>query len=257
MPDGTSKRDLETTREQLEEKLAEVERSNKELQQFAQVAAHDLKAPLRNIAGFVDLLQVRNADQLDAKGLRFLDHIAVSVVQMQALLDDLLIYARAGIGELEFEPVDLARVTTVVLAQLDEAIADAGALVQCDALPTVLADQVQMAQLMLNLVGNAVKYRGEVPPNVKVSAERVDDEWWMVSIEDNGIGVDPMYSDQIFETFKRLHSSAEYPGTGIGLSICRRIVGRHGGKIWMVSREGRGSTFHLTLPALPGTTVEE
>ncbi len=249
--------DHEREKQQLEEKLAEVEAANKELQQFAQVAAHDLKAPLRNIAGFVDLLQVRNAHQLDAKGLRFLEHIAVSVTQMQDLLDDLLIYARAGVGELEFEPVDLARITAGALGQLEDSIAEAGALIQCDALPTVLADRVQMGQLMLNLVGNAVKYRDDAPPQVKISAERVDDDWWMVTVEDNGIGVDPLYSDQIFETFKRLHSSAEYPGTGIGLSICRRIVARHGGKIWLVSREGTGSTFHLTLPALPGTAGQE
>ena len=241
----------------LEAALAEVERSNKELQQFSAVAAHDLKAPLRNIAGFVDLLQLRHTDQLDAKGLRFLDHIGVSVGQMQALLDDLLVYARAGVGELDFEPVDLGEVTAGVLAEMAEVIAATGALVRCDTLPTVLADRVQMGQLLQNLLNNALKYRAEAAaPNVHVRALRADEDWWQLSVQDNGIGIDPAYSDQIFETFKRLHSSAEFPGTGIGLSICRRILGRHGGRIWTESTPGEGSTFHVTLPALPGTGLE-
>ncbi len=248
---------LQQEKEELEAALAEVERSNKELQQFSAVAAHDLKAPLRNIAGFVDLLQLRYTDQLDAKGLRFLDHIGVSVSQMQALLDDLLVYARAGVGELDFEPVALDGVTAGVLTELEQAIADSGALVRCDPLPTVLADRVQMGQLLQNLLANAMKYRAEAAvPNVHVRAVRVDGDWWQLSVQDNGIGIDPAYSDQIFETFKRLHSSADFPGTGIGLAICRRIVGRHGGRIWTESAPGEGSTFHVTLPALPGTGLE-
>lgn len=249
--------DLKREKEALEVSLAEVERSNKELQQFSSVAAHDLKAPLRNIAGFVDLLQLRYTDQLDAKGQRFLGHIGVSVAQMQALLDDLLVYARAGVGELDFEPVDLDEVTAGILAELREVIDASGAQVRSDPLPTVLADRVQMGQLLLNLLSNALKYHADTDaPSIRVRAKKVDPEWWQLSVQDSGIGIDPAYSDQIFETFRRLHSSAEFPGTGIGLAICRRILGRHGGRIWTESTQGEGSTFHVTLPALPGTGLE-
>lgn len=249
--------DLRREKEALEVSLAEVERSNKELQQFSSVAAHDLKAPLRNIAGFVDLLQLQYTDQLDAKGLRFLEHIGVSVAQMQALLEDLLVYARAGVGELEFEPVDLGEVTAGVVAELDEAVSESGAVVQVDALPTVLADRVQMGQLLQNLLSNALKYHAETDaPDIQLHSTRVDADWWQLSVQDNGIGIDPEYSDQIFQTFRRLHSSSEFPGTGIGLAICRRILGRHGGRIWIESSPGEGSTFHVTLPALPGSGLE-
>ena len=255
-----SKRQLEASLQQLrenkqrlEDALAKVRQNNRDLEQFAQVAGHDLKAPLRNIDGFSDLLVEHYSDVLDERGLRFLGHIRESVDQMQELLDDLLIYARAGTSELDFEPVDLDAVLVSVVLTLQPAIEESGAEIEMNPLPTVLADHTQMGQLLLNLLGNALKYRAEEKPRVRVWAERTDDSFWRLSIQDNGIGVDPLHSDAIFETFRRLHGSGEYPGTGVGLAICRRITRRHGGQIWLDAEPGRGSLFHLTLPALPGS----
>ena len=245
--------ELRQNKQQLGEALAEVRQSNRELEQFAQVAAHDLRAPLRNIGGFSELLQQQYAHSLDEQGQLFLEHILLGVEQMRALLDDLLVYARAGTAAPDFAPVELADAFAEAMEMLQAVVAESGAQVECGVLPQVLADRVQMGQLLLNLLGNALKYRGEESPRVTVSAARLDDAMWTVSVRDNGIGIDPLYSEQIFETFRRLHGSGEYPGTGIGLAICKRIVARHGGRIWLESAPGQGSTFHVTLPALPGT----
>lgn len=244
---------LRENKRQLEDALAKVRQSNRDLEQFAQVAGHDLKAPLRNIDGFSDLLVDQYADTLDEKGLQYLGFIRESVGQMQELLDDLLVYARAGTTELEFEPVDLDAVLVSVVLTLQPAIEESGAEIDMRPLPTVLADRTQMGQLLSNLLGNALKYRGEDAPRIRVWAVRSDDSFWRLAVQDNGIGVDPAYSDAIFETFRRLHGSDEYPGTGVGLAICRRITRRHGGRIWLASEPGGGSRFHLTLPALPGS----
>ncbi len=243
--DGIRAQDLQAA-------LDEARRANRDLEQFVQVAAHDLRAPLRTIGGFTELLLERHADQLEPEARRFLDHIGIGVEQMRELLEDLLVYARSGTAELEFEPVDLGALMAAVQAGLSVAIEDAGALVTVEELPTVLGDHTQLSQLLQNLLGNAIKYRGDEAPRVRVTAER-DGELWRLSVQDNGIGIDPQDSADIFDTFKRLHSAGEYPGTGVGLAICRRIVQRHGGRIWADSAPGRGTTFHCTLPALPGT----
>jgi len=245
--------ELRQSKQQLEDALADLRQSNRELEQFAQVAAHDLKAPLRNIGAFSGLLAEEYTNSLDERGQLFLEHILLGVEQMQALLDDLLVYARAGTSEPDFAPVELSDAFAEAMEMLTTVVIESDAQVECGELPQILADRTQMGQLLLNLVGYALKYRGEQSPRVTVSAARGDDAMWTVSVRDNGIGIDPLYSEQIFETFRRLHGSGEYPGTGIGLAICKRIVSRHGGRIWAESEPGEGSTFHVTLPALPGT----
>jgi len=244
---------LRHNKQQLEAAVARVRENNRDLEQFVQVAGHDLQAPLRSIDGFSELLVEHYTDVLDERGRQFLGHIRASVAQMQELLDDLLVYARAGTGELDFEPVELDEILASVLLTLQPTIEDCGAMVESSPLPAVLADRPQMGQLMTNLLGNALKYRTDDPPSIQIGAGRIDESYWQLSVRDNGIGIDPMYSDEIFETFRRLHGSGEYPGTGVGLAICRRIVQRHGGRIWLDPDPGRGSTFHLTLPALPGS----
>jgi len=243
---------LRQNKQQLQDALTNVRQTNRDLEQFAQVAGHDLKAPLRNIDGFSEMLVEHYSDVLDDRGKRFLGHIRESVEQMQALLDDLLLYARAGTGELDFEPVDLDAVLRAVRHALQTTIEASGAEIDDVPLPTVLADRTQMGQLLQNLLGNALKYRSDVAPRIALRAERISVRFWRLSVTDNGIGVDPSQSEAIFETFRRLHGVGEYPGTGVGLAICRRIAQRHGGRIWVDSEPGRGSTFYLTLPALPG-----
>jgi light-regulated signal transduction histidine kinase (bacteriophytochrome) len=243
---------LQVRERELQRALDEVQQANRDLEQFVQVAAHDLRAPLRTVGGFAELLLERHADQLEPEARRFLDHIEVGVEQMRELLEDLLVYARSGAAELDFEPVDLGDLTAATLAGLSVAVEDAGALITVGDLPSVLGDRVQLGQLVQNLLSNAIKYRGEESPRVEVAATR-QGAWWQLSVQDNGIGIDPQYSAAIFDTFRRLHGVGEYPGTGVGLAICRRTVQRHGGRIWADSEPGRGTTFHCTLPALPGT----
>ncbi len=232
-------------------------RSNAALEQFAYAASHDLQEPLRGVSGCVQLLRKRYAGQLDARADEFIAHAVSNVEQMQALINGLLDYAHVDRGFNAPAPADCAEVFRQVRENLSVAIQESGAQVTCAGLPTVYGDRTQLGQLLQNLIGNALKFRGAAPPQIHVSAERLGNErgeqraaGWQFAIRDNGIGIDPKYIDRIFGVFQRLHTRTQYPGTGIGLAICKRVVERHGGKIWLESELGRGSTFYFTITNL-------
>jgi PAS domain S-box-containing protein len=239
--------ELRRTADRLAAQTAELERSNAELQQFAYVASHDLQEPLRMVASYTQLLARRYGDKLDADALEFIDYAVDGARRMQALINDLLTSSRVGTRTVELALTDCNAVVDRVVADLGGAIEDQRAVVTRGDLPTVLADPLQLSQLFQNLIGNAIKFHGERAPRVEVLAERRGAEW-QFSVRDNGVGIDPEYADRIFVIFQRLHSRAEYPGTGIGLAICKKIVERHGGRIWMESMPGEGTTFYFTLP---------
>jgi two-component system, sensor histidine kinase and response regulator len=226
---------------------AELERSNAELAQFASVVSHDLRAPLSSIAGFSQLLQEHYADHLDARAIRYITGIMDGVKRMQALIEDVLAYAQVGAQAPPPEPIDCAVVVERALANLHAAIAERGALVTHGDLPTVTADATQLSQVFQNLIGNAIKYCRETP-RVAISATREGAEW-LFSVRDNGIGMDAADAERIFGIFQRAQAAAEYPGTGIGLAICKRVIERHGGRIWAESCVGKGTTFKFTLLA--------
>jgi len=234
-----------TDRKRAEEALA---RSNAELEQFAYVASHDLQEPLRMVTGYVEMLQRRYKGRLDADADDFIAFAVDGARRMAALINDLLAYSRVTTRGKAFEPTDCETVLERVLSNLEVAISETGAVVTHDPLPTVMADGVQLARVFQNLVGNAIKYHGPEPPRVHVWAER-DDGTWRFAVRDNGIGIAPEHQERIFVVFQRLHGRGEYDGTGIGLAISKRIVERHGGRIWVESQPGKGSTFYFTLSA--------
>ena len=221
-------------------------RSNLDLQRFAYVASHDLQTPLRSIASFVELLRTTYGDKLDAQGQDWLARAGKSAEHLQTLIRDLLEYSRLDAEPRPFDTVSMAEVLDRVTSLLDASVRDAGATITSDALPEVSGDRSQLIQLVLNLVGNAIKYRGKDAPRVKIGAVDRADHWEFV-VRDNGIGIAPRFHQQVFEVFKRLHGTKDYPGTGIGLAICRRVVDRHGGKIWVESQLGEGSAFFFTI----------
>ncbi|HYY79979.1 MAG TPA: ATP-binding protein [Actinomycetes bacterium] len=238
-----------TAQKQIEREL---ERSNQELNQFAYAASHDLREPLRAIAGHAKLLQRLQADRLDPEAGEHLEFIVDGAARMQALVDDLLDYAQAGQAELRRAPVEVASLLERCLRQLAPAISQAGAEVRSGPLPTVHGDETQLGQVLRNLIANAVKYQRGGRPLVEVSAAREPDAW-RISVADNGIGIDPAQAQRVFEMFQRLHSQRHYPGTGIGLALCKRIAERHGGRIWFEPRPEGGTTFHFTVPDQPPT----
>jgi signal transduction histidine kinase/sarcosine oxidase delta subunit len=223
-------------------------RSNAELEQFAYVASHDLQEPLRAVAGCVQLLQQRYQGRLDARADELIAHAVEGATRMQALINDLLTYSRVDRRGEPLQPTDCAEILAEVLADLQVALKEGGVIVTHEALPTVLADPLHMRQLFQNLLGNAIKYRSrERPPAIHVGAKYQAGEW-RFAVRDNGIGIEPQYRARIFAIFQRLHTRREYPGTGIGLAICKKIVERYGGRIWVESEPGRGSTFFFTIP---------
>jgi PAS domain S-box-containing protein len=224
-----------------------LERSNIELQQFAYIASHDLQSPLRSISGFIQLLKLEYEDKLDEQACDWIRRTVNAIAQMQTLIRDVLAYSRVDSRSRPFAPTPFLDVFNDAVALLESSIHDAEAQVVCGELPVVMGDRSQLVQLMQNLIGNGLKYHGDKSPRVYVSAERNGNEW-IFSVRDNGIGIDPKYYERIFEIFKRLHDQKEYPGTGIGLAVCRRVVTRHGGRIWLESEAGHGSVFHFTLP---------
>ena len=236
----------ETARKQLQDSLTE---SNAALEQFAYVASHDLQEPLRTMGVYAQLLAKKYKGKLDSDADMFIDNIVIGSSRMNALVNDLLAYARTTTEIERPSSIALDEDLEAALTQLAQAIEESGATVTHDPLPTMQLDRGQMVRLFQNLVGNALKYRnpGE-PPRIHVGAEQAGEEW-VISVQDNGIGFDSKYASSIFAPFKRLHTAVEYPGTGVGLAICRRIVEGHGGRIWAESALGEGATFRFTLPA--------
>src|SRR3990172_9937436 len=236
--------------EKLKQTLAELGRSNKDLEQFAYAASHDLQEPLRTVSNFSQLLAKRYKGELDAKADQFIGFIVVGATRMQEMIDDLLAYSRVSTRAKPFEPTNCETVFDQALANVKMAIEESDAVVTHDPLPTVMADASQMVQLFQNLLSNAIKFRKE-KPRITVSAAQRGNEWFF-SVEDNGIGIAPEFMEHIFKMFQREHANAEYPGTGVGLAICKKIVERHGGRIWVESRAGKRSTFYFTIPVRKG-----
>ena len=199
------------------------------------------------VASYTQLLEKRYAGQLDEKALRYIHYAADGAHRMQALITDLLAYSRVNSASQDLRLTDTGYVVEHARRNVEAAVAEAGALITCDPLPGVLTDAAQLCQVFQNLFSNAIKFRRGPGPRIHVSVAETESEW-IFSVKDDGIGIDPQYTGRIFEIFKRLHSRADYPGTGIGLAICRRVVERHGGRIWAESQPGAGSTFFFTLP---------
>ena len=238
---------LHEANDQLTRKAQQLTRSNAELEQFAYVASHDLQEPLRMIASYTQLILRRYGDRFDGDAREFMDFIVDGATRMKQLIEDLLAYSRVGTHGKEFRPTDSGAALQKALANLRAAIESTAGTVTYDPLPTVHADEFQLVQLFQNLIGNALKFKGAQTPRIHISAEDQADTWTF-AVRDNGIGIDAEYFDRIFMVFQRLHSRTEYPGTGIGLAICKKVVDRHGGRIWIESKAGLGSTFWFTVP---------
>jgi PAS domain S-box-containing protein len=264
------------TEEELKQREEDLARSNKELEQFAYAASHDLQEPLRMVKSYVQLLARRYKGRLATEADEFIEFALDGATRMQRLINDLLTYSRVGTRGKEFEPTNCGRILEQVLNNLEVIIEENNAVVTFDPLPTLMADQVQLGQLFQNLIVNAIKFHGEEPPRIHISAKPIAEfgiqngelnselqmarlsspksqlselkEGWVFSVSDNGIGIAPEHTDRIFIIFQRLHSREEYPGTGIGLAICKKIVERHGGRIWVESEPGKGATFYFTIP---------
>ena len=243
---GRERNDLVKTRQDLEQTVAELGRSNADLQQFAYVASHDLQEPLRMVSSYTQLLERRYKGKLDADADDFIAFAVDGANRMQRLIQDLLAYSRVSRGSRQFEPTSVESALRYALDNLRNAVNESGAVVTHDLLPTVMGDEKQLAQLFQNLLSNAIKFRGRERPCIHVSARQTEGEW-VFSVRDNGIGLDPQYADRIFVIFQRLHTSQEFGGTGIGLAICKKIVERHGGRIWVESELGKGATFYFTI----------
>jgi len=249
---------LQTARDELELRVNErtkelavanqvLEQSNLELKQFAYIASHDLQSPLRSISGFVQLLKLEYEGKLNEEAQDWIRRTVQSIAQMQILIRDLLAYSRVEARSRPFTQIPFLDIVKDALTLLESSVRDSGGQVTWGLLPDIMGDRSQLVQLIQNLVGNGLTYHGDKPPHIHISAERSGKEW-IFSVRDNGIGIAPKYYEQIFEIFKRLHDQKDYPGTGIGLAVCRRVVNRHGGKIWVMSEQGQGSTFHFTIP---------
>jgi PAS domain S-box-containing protein len=238
---------LRAAHDELARKAQELTRSNAELEQFAYVASHDLQEPLRMISSYTQLLLRRYGNSFDSEAKEFMDFVVDGATRMKQLIEDLLAYSRVGTHGKEFRPTECEAVLKKALVNLRAAIEASGAAVTHDPLPTVDADEVQLAQLFQNLIGNALKFKGAETPRIHVGVTQQADGWEF-AVRDNGIGIDPQYFERIFMVFQRLHGKGEYPGTGIGLAICKKVVDRHGGRIRVESQPGHGATFYFTLP---------
>ncbi|MEQ1840840.1 MAG: ATP-binding protein [Verrucomicrobiales bacterium] len=234
--------------EELKTVAAELKRSNESLAQFAYVASHDLHEPLRMVASFVQLIEQRYKGKLDAQGDQYIAFAVDGAKRMQALISDLLALSRVQTRANPMVQTDCAAVLRNVQTDLQLAITEAGAVITDDPMPIVIADSTQLAQLFQNLIANALKFRSDNPLQIHVGAERKGDAWEF-SVRDNGIGIDPKSFERIFGIFQRLHAKEEFEGTGIGLAVCKEIVERHRGRIWVESQPGKGSTFFFTIPS--------
>jgi PAS domain S-box-containing protein len=241
-----------TDRKLYEDRLAQaalrLRRSNDELQQFAYVASHDLQEPLRMITSYLQLVEQRYAEKLDDDAREFIQYAVEGASRMKSLINALLTYSRVESGEKDFARVNCKDAIEQALYNLQLAIEDCHAQIDFDDMPEIQADERQLVQLFQNLIGNAIKFRREDPPKVHIGAKREKDEW-VFSVQDNGIGIEKQYLDRIFAIFQRLHARSKYEGTGIGLAICKKVVERHNGRIWVESEVGQGTTFYFALPA--------
>jgi light-regulated signal transduction histidine kinase (bacteriophytochrome) len=259
---------LADTELKVRERTTELARSNRDLEQFAYVASHDLQEPLRMVASFTQLLADRYRDRLDADAMDFIGYAVEGATRMRTLISDLLAYSRIGTKGSPFAPTSFTAAAETAMRNLTLAIEETGARVCCDALPTLLADESQIVRVFQNLIGNSIKFRSAETPDIRISARRADGrspgegpgpggadaggpDGWIFSVRDNGIGLEPEHMNRIFEIFQRLHTRAEYPGSGIGLAVCKKIIERHGGRIWVESAKGRGSTFCFAMPERP------
>lgn len=233
--------------DELAQLAQDLERSNAELKKFAYVASHDLQEPLNQVANYVQLLEMRYHQELDADAIEFINYAVEGVSLMQTLIDDVLAYSKVDTQAIAFQLTEVQVPLERALSNLRQRISEAGATITYDSLPPVMADSTQLMQLFQNLIGNAIKFRSDKPPQIHVGAERLEDEW-LFFVRDNGIGIDPRFSDRIFIIFQRLHTRDEYPGTGMGLAICKKIIECHRGRIWVESQLGQGATFYFTIP---------
>ena len=232
---------------QLARNALDLERSNQQLQQFAYVASHDLQEPLRMVASYLQLLESRYKDALDDDAREFIAYAVDGATRMRGMINDLLAYSRLDAQEKNFELIESRAAVDQACDRLRSSIDETGATITYDDLPAVRAEEVLLVQLFQNLIGNAIKYRSDAPPVIHVGAEARNGEW-LFSVSDNGIGIEPQYLERIFVIFRRLHAPGKYTGTGIGLAICKKVVERHGGRIWAESQIGKGSVFYFTIP---------
>jgi len=239
--------ELKRAEEKLEQRSKDLARSNAELEQFASAASHDLKEPLLAITIDLKLLKKRYEVKPDSEADRFIADAMDEAMHMQTLINDMLSYAHVDANSKPFVPSDCTAILKRSLTNLRVLLEQTGAVVNHDHLPEVVVDPIQLSQLLQNLISNAIKFRGEKKPRIHISAERNGKEW-VFSVSDNGIGIPAEYKERIFEIFQRLHNKKEYPGTGIGLATCKKILERHGGRIWVKSEIGKGSTFYFTIP---------
>ena len=245
----------EALSEQMTDQLAardhQLELSDREIERFATVAAHDLQEPLRTILTFTDLIERKYGDTLNGEARDYLLRVAGAAARMRALIEDLLVYARIGQAERRFEAVDLRSAVNEAVANLEPAILESGAVIRAGELPTVRGNPQGLTQLFTNLLSNAIKYRLGDEPQIVVTAEEGDREW-VISVQDNGKGIDPVNHERIFELFRRLEPRGGASGTGLGLAICARVVDVHGGRIWVSSAVGKGATFSFSIPKREG-----
>ncbi|WP_442949667.1 ATP-binding protein [Nostoc sp.] len=233
--------------DELAQLAQDLERSNADLKKFAYVASHDLQEPLNQVVNYVQLLQMRYGEQLDEEAREFISYAVEGVTLMQTLIDDVLAYSKVDMQAIAFQMTEVKTALDRGLGNLRQRIKETGATITHDPLPTVMADSTQLMQLFQNLIGNALKFHSDQPPQIHVGAERIEDAW-LFSVRDNGIGIDPQFSDRIFLIFQRLHTRDEYIGTGMGLAICKKIIECHRGRIWIESKLGEGATFYFTIP---------
>lgn len=230
------------------ERTRDLSRANQDLEKFAYAASHDLQEPLRTVANFAELLGSRYSDRLDADGKEFINYVVTGAHHMRKLVDDLLAYSRVDASIPPPADVDCNALVAELRVDLTAAIAESGATIDCEPLHTVRGNPVQVKQVLSNLLANAIKFRREAPPHIRIRSAREDDIC-IISVQDNGTGIPAKYLKRVFNMYERLHSSARYPGTGMGLALCKKIIERHHGRIWVESVEGTGSTFHFSLPA--------
>jgi len=238
---------IQADKENLRKLALNLARSNKDLEQFAYVASHDLQEPLRTVASFVQLLSQRYQGKLDSQADEYIQFTVDGVSRMRKLINDLLMFSRVGIKGAEFAPTDCELVLGEVLSNLRASIEAHEAVITHDQLPMIMADQMQIMQVFQNLIGNAIKFKGDKTPKIHIGVKKQNSEW-LFSVQDNGIGFEPEFSEKVFMIFQRLHTQSEYPGTGIGLSLCKKIIERHGGRIWVESVPDKGSTFNFIIP---------